>query len=86
MLDDNFLNGGTHETLDDFSYALLRSYSPVRGARDGSASPRSTSAHQAQQHAVPVAATALVPAVKFDDDFDGLTRNREECNRGCIDN
>jgi hypothetical protein len=42
--------------------------------------------HQAQQHAVPVAATALVPAVKFDDDSDGLTRNREECNRGCIDN
>jgi hypothetical protein len=43
-------------------------------------------AHQAQQHAVPVAATALVPAVKFDDNSDGLTRNREECNRGCIDN
>jgi len=31
-------------------------------------------------------ANALVPAVKFDDDSDGLSRSREECNRGCVDN
>jgi hypothetical protein len=32
-------------------------------------------------------AAALVPAPKaVDDDSDGLTRNIDECNRGCIDN
>jgi hypothetical protein len=42
--------------------------------------------HQAQRHAIPLAATALFPAVKGDDDSNGLSRNREDCNRGCIDN
>jgi hypothetical protein len=44
---------------------------------------------RAQRYAIPMAATALVPAVpavKIDDDSDGLSRNREDCNRGCIDN
>jgi len=45
--------------------------------------------HQAQRHAISMTATAfapvVIPAVKLDDDSDGLTRNREECNRGCID-
>jgi hypothetical protein len=41
--------------------------------------------HETQRHAIPMTATAAVPAVKLDDDSDGLTRNREECNRGCID-
>jgi hypothetical protein len=40
----------------------------------------------AQRHAIPKTATAFVPAVKADDDADGLTRNTDECNRGCIDN
>jgi hypothetical protein len=40
---------------------------------------------QAQRHVIPKSATAFVPAVKLDDDSDGLTRNRDECNRGCID-
>lgn len=44
----------------------------------------------AQRHAVSMTATAfapvVTPAVKLDDDSNGLTRNREECNRGCIDN
>jgi hypothetical protein len=40
---------------------------------------------QAQRHAIPATATAFVPAVKVDDDSDGLTRDRDECNRGCID-
>ena len=39
-----------------------------------------------RQHAVSAAATALVPAVKLDDNSDGLSRNREDCNRGCVDN
>ena len=42
--------------------------------------------HQAQRHAIPMTATAFAPAVKLDNDSDGLTRNRGECNRGCIDN
>ena len=32
-------------------------------------------AHQAQRHAIPLAATALVPAVKLDNDSDGLSRS-----------
>jgi hypothetical protein len=43
-------------------------------------------AQQTQRHAIPKTATASVPAVKVDDDSDGLTRNADECNRGCIDN
>jgi len=41
--------------------------------------------HQAQRHAIPMTTTALAPPVKPDDDSNGLTRNREECNRGCVD-
>ena len=40
---------------------------------------------QAPRYAIPMAATALVPAVKVDDNSDGLSRNHEDCNRGCID-
>jgi hypothetical protein len=43
-------------------------------------------AQQAQRHAIPKTATAFVTAVKVDHDSDGLSRNRDECNRGCIDN
>ncbi|MGC2785562.1 MAG: hypothetical protein WA397_17360 [Roseiarcus sp.] len=41
--------------------------------------------NEAQRHAIPMTATAFVPAVKVDDDSDGLSRNHEDCNRGCID-
>jgi hypothetical protein len=40
---------------------------------------------QAQRHVIATGATAFVPAVKVDDDSDGLSRNHEDCNRGCID-
>ena len=40
---------------------------------------------QEQRYAIPWGATAFVPAVKLDDDSDGLSRNHEDCNRGCID-
>jgi hypothetical protein len=40
---------------------------------------------RAQRHAIPMTTTALVPALKLDDDSDGLSRNHEDCNRGCID-
>ena len=26
-----------------------------------------------------------LPTVKSDDDYDGLSRDRDQCNRGCID-
>jgi hypothetical protein len=42
--------------------------------------------HEAQRHTIPATARAFVPPVKLDDDSDGLTRNHDECNRGCIDN
>jgi hypothetical protein len=38
--------------------------------------------HQMQQRAIPMIATASVPAVKLDDDSNWLTRNRDECVRG----
>ena len=40
---------------------------------------------QTERHAIPKMATAFVPAVRRDDDSDGLSRNHEDCNRGCID-
>ena len=40
---------------------------------------------QAQRHVIPKTASAFVPAPKVDDDSDGLSRNNEDCNRGCID-
>ena len=41
--------------------------------------------HQVVYLSIPPNATALAPAVKpVDDDSDGLTRNIDECNRGCI--
>jgi hypothetical protein len=42
--------------------------------------------HQAQRHPILRSATAFIPAVKLNDDSDGLSRNHEDCNRGCIDN
>jgi hypothetical protein len=40
---------------------------------------------------IPVTAQALspsmvAPVLRRDDDHDGLSRNTDECNRGCIDN
>jgi hypothetical protein len=42
-------------------------------------------AQYAQRHAIPEAATAFVRRVKVNGDSDGLSRNQEDCNRGCID-
>jgi hypothetical protein len=42
--------------------------------------------HQSQRHAIPMTATAFAPAVRLDNDSEGLSRNHEDCNRGCIDN
>ena len=40
---------------------------------------------QAERYAIPKTATAFVPAVRADDDSEGLSRNHEDCNRGCVD-
>ena len=45
--------------------------------------------HHALHHkhaAISATANALVPRVRTEDDSDGLSRNRNQCNRGCIDN
>ena len=51
--------------------------------------------HQAVRGLFNTAATALsppfaivpaAPAVKSDDNYDGLSREPDQCNRGCIDN
>ena len=44
----------------------------------------------AHRHMIPANAEALsprsAPALRTFDDSDGLTRDRDECNTGCIDN
>jgi hypothetical protein len=42
--------------------------------------------HHWQRPAISATATALVPAVKVEENSAGLSRNPDECNRGCIDN
>jgi hypothetical protein len=44
--------------------------------------------HYAAYTAVSPKATAFVPLAlkRVEDDSDGLSRNTNECNRGCIDN
>ncbi len=36
--------------------------------------------------AIPSNATALLPSLAHDPDTDGLSRSRDDCNKGCIDN
>jgi hypothetical protein len=38
------------------------------------------------QSAIPSTATALSPTLLRAPNSDGLSRNHEDCNRGCIDN
>jgi len=35
--------------------------------------------------APPHAIVLVAPTVRSDDDYNGLSRDREQCNRGCID-
>jgi hypothetical protein len=41
--------------------------------------------HRVDHPAISATATAMVPALKVDHDSDGLSRNHDDCNRGCID-
>jgi hypothetical protein len=76
------LSQGNRKKLSTITLAIAFALAPL-------AAHATAQRHHALHHphaAVSAAATALVPAVKFDDNSDGLSRNREECNRGSIDN
>ena len=69
--------------LSTFSFAVCFALAPFAAHAANNAVQHHRTHHE--QTMIPMGATAYVPAVKFDDDADGLTRNRDECNRGCID-
>ncbi|RBP06292.1 hypothetical protein DFR50_13270 [Roseiarcus fermentans] len=76
--------------------ALIVSSFVIASAAALAASPAASEethrpAGYAHRHAIPASAEALspsrlAPAPRRDDDWDGLTRDTSECNRGCIDN
>jgi hypothetical protein len=71
--------------ISTISLALCFALAPFAAHATASPVQHHRPPHHAQHLAMPMTATAFVPAVKLDDDSDGLTRNRDECNRGCID-
>ena len=72
--------------LSTISLALCFALAPFAAQAKVDQVPRHHTLHQMERYAIPQTATAFVPAVKLDDDSDGLSRNIEDCNRGCIDN
>jgi hypothetical protein len=78
-------SGGTMR-LSAISLALCFGLVPFAAHATVDPTQHHRALHHAQRHAIPAKATALVPAVKVDDDADGLSRNPNDCNRGCIDN
>lgn len=70
--------------LSTISLALCFALAPF-GAQATNNAVRHHRALHHERAAISAMATALVPAVKFDDDSDGLSRNVDDCNRGCID-
>jgi hypothetical protein len=67
-----------------FSLAMCFALTPFAAHATDKAVQHYRALHR-EHAAISATATALVPAVKVDDDSDGLSRNREDCNRGCID-
>jgi hypothetical protein len=65
---------------------------PVAAYADNVAPPKhKVHAYRTAHSALPSSATAfapewIAPAMRRDDDSEGLTRNTDECNRGCIGN
>jgi hypothetical protein len=63
---------------------------PAAASASEGATPRAAHLQRvAHYHVISVNAEALsrnAPVVRPFDDSDGLTRNRDECNSGCIDN
>ena len=75
--------------LSTISLAMYFAFAPFAAHATDTAAQHYHALHQArhaQRYVIPKSATAFVPAVKVDDDSDGLSRNAEDCNRGCIDN
>jgi hypothetical protein len=72
--------------LSTMSFAVCFALAPFAAHATASHHLALHQAHHAQRHAIPMTATAFVPALKLDDDSDGLTRNPDQCNRGCVDN
>ncbi len=56
-------------------------------ANDGATKVHHSHVYQRVAHAaIPDNATALSPTVAHEPETDGLSRNREDCNMGCVDN
>ena len=72
--------------LSAISLALCFGLVPFAAYATDNAAQHHRALHHSQRPAMSRAATALVPAVKLDDEADGLARNPNDCNRGCIDN
>ena len=72
--------------LSAISLALCFGLVPFAAHATDNAAQHHRALHHSQRPAMSRAATALVPAVKLDDEADGLSRNPNDCNRGCIDN
>jgi hypothetical protein len=75
--------------LSTISLAMCFALAPFAAHATDIAAQHYHALHQtqhAQRYLIPKSATAFVPAVKVGDDYDGLSRNPEDCNRGCIDN
>lgn len=73
------------------SVAVLVLVPAAASAASDDSRPATHAQRVVHRHVMPASAVALfplmlVPAVRPDDDSDGLTRNQDECNRGCIDN
>jgi hypothetical protein len=71
--------------LSAISLALCFGLVPFAAHATVDAAQHHRALRHAQRHAIPAKATALVPAAKVDADADGLSRNPNDCNRGCID-
>jgi hypothetical protein len=71
--------------ISTISLALCFAFAPFAAHATANAVQHHRAPHHSQHLAMPKTTSALVPAVKLDDDTDGLTRNVDECNRGCVD-
>jgi hypothetical protein len=66
------------------------SISAAARASEGDTPPRPHVQRVVHRHVIPVSAVALLPfatpAVRASGNADGMTRNADQCNTGCIDN
>ncbi len=77
--------------LSDFVLTSVAAFAipGVASASEGATPQAAYLQRIVHRHGVPANAEALspaTPALQMFDDSDGLTRDRSECNMGCIDN